>query len=316
MKTDIIAKASRFIGKAGLTIKKHSPEIFMVAGIAGTITSTVMACKATTKVDTILEPAKEKLDIIHKGIEDGYIENKEGKQEYTQEDGKKDLTIVYTQTGVKLAKLYTPSVVLGVVSIASIVTGHQILRKRNIALAAAYAVVDTGFKNYRKNVVERFGQEIDKELRYNLKATEVEEIVIDKDGNETIEKTIINVPNLEVSEFARFFDDGNTGWTKDPEYNLIFLRRQQDYANDLLRTRGYVFLNEIYDMLGIPRSTAGQTVGWVYDENKPVGDNFIDFGIYKNVEGNRNFVNGYERTILLDFNVDGDIYRIFTKYAK
>ena len=192
----------------------------------------------------------------------------------------------------------------------------HILKKRNIALAAAYAVVDTGFKNYRKNVVERFGQEIDKELRYNIKATEVEEIVVDKDGNETIEKTVINVPNLEVSEFARFFDDGNTGWTKDPEYNLMFLRRQQDYANDLLRTRGYVFLNEVYDMLGIQRSVAGQSVGWIYDENNTKGDNYIDFGIYRNTEGNRNFVNGYERTILLDFNVDGPIYDKFTKYAK
>ena len=316
MKTEIIGKASRFIGKAGLTLKKHSPEIFMVAGVVGTVASTVMACKATTKVDSILEPAKEKLDIIHKGIEDGYIENKEGKQEYTQEDGKKDLTIVYTQTGVKLAKLYAPSVALSVVSIASIVTGHQILRKRNIALAAAYAIVDTGFKNYRKNVVERFGQEIDKELRYNIKATEVEEIKVDKDGNEVIEKTILNLPNLDVSEYARFFDDGNTGWTKDPEYNLMYLRRQQDYANDLLRTRGYVFLNEVYDMLGIPRSEAGQSVGWVYDEQKPVGDNCIDFGIYRNTEGNRAFVNGLERTILLDFNVDGSIYNKFTKYAK
>ena len=308
MKTELLAKAGRLVGKAGLQIKKHSPEIFMVAGIAGTVASTVMACKATTKVGAILEETKQTTDIIHEGMEDGNINGKE----YTQEDGKKDLTIVYAQTGVKLAKLYAPAVVLGTVSIASIVTGHHILKKRNIALAAAYTVVDKGFKNYRKNVVERFGQEIDKELRYNIKAKEVEEIVVDKDGNQVIEKAIVNAPDKdqvsEHSEYARFFDEGSFDWQKDAEYNLMFLRRQQDYANEKLKSKGHLFLNEVYDMLGIPRTKAGQVVGWIYDEKNPTGDNYVDFGIYKNAEGNRNFVNGYERSILLDFNVDGVIY--------
>ena len=61
-------------------------------------------------------------------------------------------------------------------------------------------------------------------------------------------------------------------------------------------------------MLGIPRTQAGQIVGWIYDEKHPIGDNKVDFGIYNTYnEANRNFVNGYERTILLDFNVDGNI---------
>lgn len=314
MKTEFLAKASRLVGRAGLQIKKHTPEILVISGVVGTVASTVLACKATTKANEIIkEEVKPQLEVIHKGMEDGYIENKNGKQEYTEEDGKKDLTIVYTQTGVKMLKVYGPAIAVGTLSIASILTGCHIFKKRNLALAAAYAVVDKGFKDYRKNVVERFGEAIDKELRYNIKAKEVEEIVVDKDGNETVEKTIINVPDLNVSEYARFFDDGNTGWTKDPEYNLMYLRRQQDYANEMLRTKGHVFLNEIYDMLGIKRSEAGQMVGWIYDENNPNGDNFIDFGIYRNTQANRNFVNGYERTILLDFNVDGPIYNLIER---
>lgn len=305
MKTELLTKAGRLVSKAGLKIKKHSPEIFMVAGVVGTVTSTVLACKATTKVDKILGETKEKIDIIHQGVEDGNINGKE----YTQDDSKKDLTIVYTQTGVKLAKLYAPAVALGTISIASIVTGHRILKKRNIALAAAYTVVDKSFKNYRKNVVERFGQEIDKELRYDIKAKELEEIVVDENGNQTIEKAIVNVPGLNASPYAKFFDEGCPNWQKDANYNLMFIRNQQNYANDLLRTRGYLFLNEVYESLGIPKTPEGQVVGWIYDEKNPIGDNYVDFGIYDVTdERKRAFVNGWERCILLDFNVDGEIY--------
>ena len=310
MKTEIMAKASRVIGKAGLQLKKHSPEILMGAGIVGTVVSTVMACKATTKVNEILDPVKETIDIVHEGMEKGEIKG----VEYTQEDGKKDLTIIYTQTGVKLLKLYAPAIALGTLSIASIVAGHNILKKRNVALAAAYAVVDKGFKNYRKNVVDRFGKELDRELRYNIKAKEVEEIITDEKGNEKIEKKVVNDYESktldEYSVYARFFDAASTQFEKDPEYNLMFLRRQQDYANELLRSRGHLFLNEVYDMLGIQRSTAGQIVGWIYDEKNPIGDNYVDFGIYENREANRRFVNGYEYNILLDFNVDGEIYNM------
>ena len=177
-------------------------------------------------------------------------------------------------------------------------------------MAAAYTAIDTSFKAYRGRVVERFGKELDKELRYNIKAKEVEETVIDeKTGKEkVVNKTIDVVDPNEYSDYARFFDDGCNGWSKDPEFNLMFLKQQQSYANDLLKSRGHLFLNEVYDLLGIQRTKAGNIVGWIYDEKNPVGDNFVDFGIYDiNRPKNRDFVNGYERTIILDFNVDGDI---------
>lgn len=305
MKTEILAKASRLVSKANLQLKKHSPEILMGVGIVGTVASTVLACKATTKVSKVLEEKKNTIENIHICLEDENID-------YTEDDSKKDLTIVYAQTGVKLVKLYAPAVALGALSIASIVCGHQILKKRNLAIAAAYAVVDKGFKDYRKRVVERFGEELDKELRYNIRAKEIEVEVVDEDGNKTVKKEIVNVIDSDsvskYSDYARFFDEGCADYQKDAEFNLMFLRRQQDYANELLRSKGHVFLNEVYDMLGIPRSRAGQIVGWIYDEKNPNGDNYIDFGIYNNGEGNRCFVNGYERNILLDFNVDGVIY--------
>lgn len=302
--TNFINKITVTVNKIGFKLKKHSPEILIAAGIVGTVASAVMACKATTKIKDILDDTKEQLNIIHKCAKD-----EEMAEKYTQEDAKKDTAIVCIQTGVKLAKLYAPSVILGSLSLAGIVASNNILRKRNVALAAAYATVDKSFKDYRMRVVERFGEEIDRELRHNIKAQTFEETITDEDGNEkTVEKTVDIVGIDGYSDYARFFDESCDAWEKDSEYNLMTLRAQQQYANNLLQAKGHLFLNEVYDMLGIPRTKAGQIVGWIYDENNPVGDNYVDFGIYDvNREKNRDFVNGYERSILLDFNVDGNI---------
>ena len=301
---NLVNSATRTLNRAGLKLKKHSPEIMVTAGVVGVVTSAVMACKATTKAGSIIEEKNSEMAKIHK------VAETVDASEYSEQDLKKDTAIVYVQTGIKFAKLYGPSVALGVVSIASILAGHNILRKRNFALAAAYTAVDTSFKEYRSRVVDRFGKELDRELRYNIKAQEVEETVVDeKTGKEKKVKKTVEVadPNT-YSDYARFFEDGCNGWSKNPEFNLMFLKNQQSYANDLLKTRGHLFLNEVYDLLGIPRTQAGNVVGWIYDEEHPNGDNFVDFGIYDiNKAKNRDFVNGYERTILLDFNVDGDI---------
>lgn len=302
-KFEIINKATRAIHKSGFKLKKHSPEILVVAGVAGVVTSAVMACKATTKLSTVLEESKEQIDQIHEYVEEnGYTEK------YSEEDSKKDLTIVYTQSALKLVKLYGPAVVLGTASIVAILGGHNILRKRNVALAAAYTTLDRGFKEYRSRVIDRFGKELDHELRYNIKSKQIEEVVKNEDGTETIVNKTVDVvdPNT-ISDYAKWFDETCAGWTKDPEYNLMFLKDQQRFANDRLKSRGHLFLNEVYDMVGIDRTKAGQAVGWIYDEKHPVGDNFVDFGIYEIDRAKRDFVNGTEKRILLDFNVDGPI---------
>ena len=302
---EIINSVSYNAHRIGFKIKKASPEIMVVAGVVGVVTSTVMACKATTKVNDILEETRKQVDDVHNVLDSDVI----SEDEYNNDDAKKDLAIIYTQTGVKLIKLYAPSVIVGALSITGILASHKILKKRNVALTAAYATIDRSFKEYRGRVVERFGKELDRELRYNIKAQEIEEKTVDKDGNETIEKKTISVvdPNM-YSDYARIFDNGSMGWTKDPEYNLMFLKLQQNQANDRLKAQGYLFLNDVYDMLGIPRTKAGQIVGWIYDEDNPVGDNFVDFGIYDIYnEKACDFVNGRERSIVLDFNVDGNI---------
>ena len=327
-KFEITKNMTRAFGKAGLTCKKYAPEALVIAGIVGVVTSAVMACKATTKVNDIIEETKENTHDLHlvataAGLKEAtdefsnedirkidILSAKEDVKNYTAQDLKKDTTIIYTQTAVKFIKLYGPSVVLGALSITSILASNNILRKRNVALAAAYATVDKGFKEYRSRVVERFGKDIDRELKYNIKAKEIEETTKNAKGKEKTVKKSIEVADVnEHSDYARFFDELCTGWKRDAEYNLMFLKHQQNYANEKLQKQGYLFLNDVYDMLGIPKTKAGQVVGWIYDEAHPdIYDTFVDFGIYDLYnEKARDFVNGREKSILLDFNVDGNI---------
>lgn len=310
--SELMNKLTRKMYKVKFGLKKHSPEILVGVGVVGIVGASVLACKATLKVNAVAEEAKENLNKIKVAGEKGVTEAGEV---YTEEDVQKETKIVYLQTGIKLAKLYAAPIGLGVVSISAILGGHNILRKRNIALAASYTALAKDYRGYRSRVVERFGEELDKELKYNLKTKTVEETVVDEEGNEQVVKKEVKVMNEQYnpalySPFARFFDDGCTGWDKNSEYSLMFLNQQQNWANERLKRQGYLFINDVYEMLGIPKCKEGQTHGWVYDEENPIGDNFIDFGIYNvHIEKNRDFVNGYENVILLDFNHDGNILK-------
>lgn len=308
MNTELISKVSRSFHKVGFKFKKHSPEILAVTGVIGVVTSAVMACKATTKVNDIVDETKDTIEKIHDSVSKG-LHTSDG-EEYTEEVAKKDLTIIYTQTGLKFVKLYGPSVALGVASIACLLGSNHILRKRNIALAAALTNVATSFKEYRGRLVDRFGKDLDRELRFGVKAKEVEETVVDEDGNETTIKKTVEVvdPNTAHSLYSIVFCEGNTGWTRNAELNKVFLIQQQNWANDKLKMNGVLTLNEVYDMVGAPRTAYGQIAGWVYTDDNSIGDNFVDFGIFDvNNEKACDFVNGREKSIILDFNCIGNI---------
>lgn len=299
-KTEIMKSVNGVTSKAVMKLKKHSPEILVVAGIAGTVVSAVLACKATTKVAEILDETKGTLDTIHEGMETGAING----QEYTNEDGKKDTVVVYAQTGMKLAKLYGPAIILGTLSITSILSSNNILRKRNVALGAAYAAIDKSFKEYRGRVIERFGEQVDTELKYGIKAKKFEEIEVDPEtGKEKkVKKTVMVAdPNLQ-SDYAVYFDSKSRNYETNPDYNRMFLKAQQAFANDKLQTRGHLFLNEVLDDLDLPRTPAGQIVGWTKDGP----DGYVNFRI---VEVERETEDGrHEPALLLDFNVEGNIW--------
>ena len=283
---------SRAVASKGLLLQKTSPHLLFGAGVVGVVGSTVLACRATLKMSDVLEEAQGNL---HTAKELDH-------PDYSEKDRKRDISLIYFQSGVQVFKLYLPAIVVGGVSIAALTQSHRILSSRNAALTAAYTALDKGFSQYRARVVDKYGEEEDRNLRYG---TREEQITDPETGKK---QTVTRVAtDCEPSVYARFFDPYSTSWSKEPEYNLIFLRCQQNYANDLLRARGHVFLNEVYDMLGIARSKAGAVVGWVLSKNGET-DNFINFGIFDGDDRARDFVNGREGAILLDFNVDGVIY--------
>lgn len=318
-KEELMNKVSGTFGKVGFKIQKHSPEILMVVGVVGAVASAVVACKATLKVEAVMDDAKEKMDKVHESEEKGCTA---AGMDYSHDDAKKDTVIVYAQTGLKLAKLYAPAVAIGALSVTSILASNNILRKRNVAIAAAYTAVDKSFKDYRSRVVERFGQEVDKELRYNLKAEKTTETVVDEETGEKkkVKKTNFVVNPSDVSGYARFFEkytvdeEGNSilnpHWESNNEYNLMFIKAQENYANDLLRAKKRLFLNDVYEMLGLPATKAGQVVGWIYDPEHPIGDNYVDFGLYADNLSYSDYANGFDPAILLDFNVDGNIWEL------
>ena len=308
-KTEIISTINRFVGKTSLQLSKHSPIILVVAGIGTGIGAAVLACKATLKVNEVTEESKETIDRIHAAVEKGQTET--GK-EYSAEDGKKDLTIVYGQTAIKFVKLYGPSIALGAIAITSTLAGYNILNKRYAATVAAYTVLDKSFKDYRGRVATRFGADIERELRYNIKAIDVDEVIVNEDGSETIVTKSEKQIDLDtMSDYSRFFDEFALGFEKNnPDYNFMFLKKQQCYANNRLQSQGHLFLNEVFDMLGMDRTPIGSVVGWIYDPKDHTRDNFVDFGFDVNNSNHRDFVNGREPAILLEFNVDGPIFEL------
>lgn len=287
---------SRAVAARTLLLQKNSPTILFGAGVVGMVSSTVLACRATLKLEETIAEVENNSN-VHKRM------RRDSPERYSEKELKKDLQRNVLEGAIEVGKLYAPSVVLGVASIGMLTKSHNILTKRNAALTAAYAALDRGFREYRQRVVEKYGEDVDDEMRYGVYKYQMDPTEKGKKP-----KIVNRVGPDGESIYARFFDEYNANWSKDPEINLIFIRCQQQYLNDLLHARGHVFLNEAYDALGMERSSAGQVVGWLMACHGE-GDNYIDFGVFRGeTQEARDFVNGRERSILLDFNVDGVIF--------
>ena len=298
-------------------VKEHSPSILIGVGVVGVLVSTVVACKATTKVDGIIDECKKEVNEIKKTAED---ENLKMPNSYPKKQLSRNLTVAYAKTTGKLLKVYAPSVLIMGLSLTSILGSNRVLTNRNAALASAYSVVSTSFKEYRGHVKDRFGERVDYELRNGIHKEVVEEEVTDEKGKTKKVKKEIDVTDKEIldgSDYCRFFDEFNPNWVKDnPDANRLFLKQVQNWANDKLEREGFLFLNEVYSALGFNQVPYGQLVGWVHSK-KYGKDNYVDFGINDvSRKSVRDFINGYEPAILLEFNVDGNIMELFPKTAR
>lgn len=282
------AAIGQALSRSMLVLKKNSPHILFGAGVVGAAGATVLACRSTLKVSEVLDEIQHDVEQV-KGME-SLVERESSS--YSLDEYRKDTVYVYAKGAVKLGKLYAPALILGGVSIAAIAGSHIQLTKRNNALMVAYAAVAKAYDEYRDRVRDRLGPEEELDIYRGTKTEKLEDgtevKVLDESGR---------------SPYSRCFDEQSENFEKDAEYNRFFISCQQSWANERLRSKGHVFLNEVYESLGLDHTTAGSVVGWVWDGD---GDNYIDFGLYSAV--NAGWINSPEPRLWLDFNVDGVIY--------
>jgi len=295
--------ATNSFGRTGLLLSKKSPEILLGVGVVGVVAGTIIACKATLKVYAIIEEAKETLDVIESTRE------RVDDLKYSDADAKRDTVLVYVQTSVEVIKLYMPAILVTGISIALIVGSHNILSKRNAALAAAYKLVDASFRHYRERVLEEYGEDADRKFRFGQ-----EEITVVKTNAKGKEKEVVTkvlgINDIVPYSFT-FSEQTATQYKRSYDMNLNFLRTIQRYANDLLIVRGHIFMNEVLDDLGLPRTPAGAVVGWVKGHNphNPNNDEYVSLGLDDPI--NEEKEDAHEAMVQpwhIEFNVDGNIY--------
>lgn len=303
--------ATKHASKATFVAKKHAPEALLAVGVICVCVGTGLAVKETLAAPEVVEEATKEIETVK--------ENRATMHEtvYPQSEYRKDIAKAYFHAGTKFARLYAPAISVEVFGIACIMSGHNILKKRNVALIGAVKALDDSFSKYRARVADKFGEEVEKRILAGSseEEAEYEENVVDENGEEHTEKRKLRVVSHDdPSIYARMFDEtlaGRGTWRNDPYYNMQFLKLAERNFNELLQVRGFVILNEVYRELGYEPTSIGQIVGWLKDPEEGKGDGYISFGIFDKL-GNylpqSEFMNGMNPAVLLDFNVDGVIY--------
>lgn len=284
----------------GLLLKgqKHSPKILLVAGAvlgAGTVVS---ACRGTLQLEGVL-------DDIRRDREDLKAVMAAHPEKYPAAEARKIEAYITIRGGARVARLYLPALSLGVAAVACLAGSHSIMARRNAGLSAALAMTERAFGDYRGRVAERFGPEHDRELMFGSEEEKVQ-VKDEKTGKTRTEKVVRAGDGR--SPYARIWGrDTSTEWEPESAYNIAKLRSTQEYCTMRLQSRGHLFLNEVFDELGLDRTSAGAVTGWVLGK----GDDFVDFGVMDDEHGTfLDFMTGREEHILLDFNVAGEIWRL------
>lgn len=293
-------KASIVAGRTGLKLQKHSPEIFFAFGVVTFVGTVMTASKATLAIQDILEEQNKNLEAVKEHCE------LNPDSDYALNKAEKDRLICYSRMAVGVVKAYAPAIGFGVVSVGCFLTSKNIVQKRYLAAVCAYESVSEAFRSYRDRVVSESGEEMDRHYRYGTELVKETETIVDENGKKKkVEKTTEEHITIDKpGSGAVFFDESNPNWDQNNGFNLSFLRAQEDMATNILQSRGHIFLNEVYRMLGLPHTPEGALLGWV----KGLGDDYVDFGLYKSTPGTRAFINGRENIVLLDFNHDGVMY--------
>lgn len=287
---------TRKASMATLLAKKNSPQVLFAAGVVGFGATVVLACRATLKVSDVLDETNKELVDIEATV--------------AEADQTKAKARVFVNSGFQMARLYGPTIIVGSLSVAALAGSNRILTKRNAALSAAYAGLDKSFRQYRDRVREELGEEKELDLY-----TGAREETIKIEGDNGPKKTKVKKRGSDsVSPYAVMFDETNKNWKTVPDHNRVFLEAQQRYMNHRLHAYNYVLLNDVYETLGYPKTSAGAVVGWVVNHDH-ARDQYIDFGLgdWPSAE---DYKNGTEHAIMLDFNVDGPVYDLIDQIGR
>lgn len=290
-----------------LMVKKNSPTILTVSGIVLGIGSTVLAVKATTHISDIESVHAENIEKIERNRK--VADENPDEMLYTQNEEDADRQVVYFQTVFAYGRLYAPAAFLAIAGIACTLGAHNIMNNRMAATAAALTSMTSRFSKYREAVVANEGEQSDHQY---LMISEGKEVPSEIDPeNKVVEKPKSNKDFLDAGNMSRFFDEFSPFWDKyNKDLNVITLRNNLRTCNDQLNIRGHLFLNEVYDILGIDRTPTGSVMGWIKNKDHPTS--FVDFGVFNGDDNPWDFDNNlpWDGTngILLNFNVDGVIY--------
>ncbi|AXQ61288.1 hypothetical protein SEA_LIBERTYBELL_47 [Streptomyces phage LibertyBell] len=297
------AKITGTFARQTLTVKEHSPVLLAGLGIAGVVATAVLAGRATLKASAVLQEAEENLKSVEQ-------------DDKNPVDVEKSVFSTQVKTAIEIAKIYAPTVIMGTVTVLSFMGSVKILRARNAAISAAFAATNTAFNNYRERVVADQGEGKDREYMYG--GTEMEIVEEGPNGPETRTVTAVDAQDIKDgkigSPYAKVFDETNINFSRIPGRNSDFIQGQMLWANDLLNSKGIVFLNDVYELLGFERTEAGQRVGWVKGSQE--GDSYITFGLWESgvFQGKEWLLRHDHQSVVLDFNVDGEVAQLLKKF--
>lgn len=298
------------LSKVNFWGRKHSPELLIAGGILSAAASIGFAIYSTTKLNSKLKPYNDKIDSIKKDLKDP-------NQSIDVKECKKELAKTYGLAALKVTTLYAPSVLLFSASVGCILGSHKIMRSRNLALTAACATLERSYKAYRDRVKAKLGEEAEEKLYNNIRKEEVE-VIDPKTGKVTKKK--IDLPHVdEDNDWNVMYDCGNNCWGRDAVQNFDWLMQQQAFLTEKLRRRGYLFLYEVYDVLGCTvaqlghkKARASRILGWIYDPSNPNRNCYVSFGLTQPgtmipLPKVAEQISHNQPTFMLTLNPDGDI---------
>lgn len=294
---------------AGLWTKKHAPELLLAGGIAGFGGALYFTAKAAVETEDIPEEFLE----VREDVET-----------------KKEIVELYSTTALAYAKSYAPAAGFAAFSLTCFCASYGVLKKRYVALGAAYTALETAYQTYRQRVIDDAG--VDKDRYYLTGVKPTKKTVVDEDGNKEKISVIegdVDVANPYAFKFSKYKENGeiNKQWQNDAHMNRNVVLGHQDWFDNQLFERctlnsrgevikrGSVMLNEMRTLLGEDPTPTGAIVGNRYSNGEPGCNGYIDFRIIEGMEEDPE-TGLYIPYIIIDPNVDGMIYDLLDKYEE